>query len=157
MISAQIKALKGLAGKKVEAGWFESNKYAPRGADGTEEFVARIARIQEYGAVFSRPSPKGPIRIIIPSRPFMRGAYKNFLEKRRSIEHSIAKKLFDGSINADQAVGQIAMALEGLIVDSIRNGDWEPNAPSTISKKGFDKPLIDSAIMWQSVNSKVTG
>lgn len=146
MLEAQIKALKELRGKEVQTGWFESDKYA----DGTS--TAYVARIVNFGCVVKQNG----ITIIIPARPFMQKAYANFVSNRKKLENGLAKKLIEGKITPEQALAQIGMAMEGCIVESIRDGEWIPNAASTIAKKGFDKPLIDSAHMWQTVNSKVS-
>lgn len=154
-----IEALRALKGRSVEAGWFETNRYkAGKKKNGQEisdklvgQPIAKIARIQEFGATIKR----GNKTITIPARPFMRLAWSNFGKQRQSIQKKIARQLIDGKIKPDQALGQIGLALEGCIVDSIRNGGWEPNAASTVKNKGFDKPLIDSSQMWQGVTSKV--
>ena len=39
----------------------------------------------------------------------------------------------------------------------IRDGDWVPNAPSTIAKKGSSKPLIDTSQFRTSVTFEVIG
>lgn len=146
MIRKQIAALKAIGEKTVETGWFESDKYP----DGTS--TGYIARVVNFGCVVKQNG----MTIIIPSRPFMPEAYRIFVADRKKLENGLAKKLLEGKITPDQALNQIGMALEGCIVKSIRDGAWEPNAPSTIAKKGFDKPLIDTAHMWQTVNSKVS-
>ena len=46
----------------------------------------------------------------------------------------------------------IGVFQKGLVQAEIVDGDFEPNAPSTIKKKGSDKPLIDTGKMRQSVN-----
>lgn len=33
--------------------------------------------------------------------------------------------------------------VRGLVQETIKEGEFSPNAPSTIKKKGSDKPLID--------------
>ncbi|AWD92410.1 hypothetical protein [Xanthomonas phage Carpasina] len=143
-IAAQMKSIKALTSKKIEAGWFESARYlaSDKGDEGVQ--VAKIARINEFGTD------------TIPARPFMRLAIDNFRRDRNSIQSRINKRVADGKITADQALGQIGMAMEAKIVDSIKDGQWEANAASTIAAKGFDKPLIDTAQMWKSVSSKVT-
>ncbi|QEG13813.1 hypothetical protein TROPICALSUN_23 [Erwinia phage vB_EamM_TropicalSun] len=146
MLKKHIKALKEAKGSKVDAGWFESDRY-PNGRS-----IAANARIQNDGGTWNGNWGI----IVIPSRPFMRLAFKNFIEQRRSIEKSLVTKLLSGKITVDQMLNQIGMAMENSIVDSIKNGGWQPNAPSTIAKKGFDMPLIDDGHMWQNVNSKVT-
>jgi hypothetical protein len=159
LVDKHIKALKTLKGQSVEAGWFESNRYkAGTRANGKpidEKLVgtpiARIARIQEFGATINR----GEKTITIPARPFMRLAHSKFGKSRKSIQKKIADQLIKGKIKPEQALGQIGLALEGCIVTSIRDGGWEPNAASTVENKGFNKPLIDSSQLWQGVTSKV--
>ena len=154
MIERHISALKQLKGQSVEAGWFESARYKagkniPDKQVGTS--ISYVMRVQEFGATIKR----GNVTIVIPARPFMRLAYQNFLKQRKAIQTKIAKQLVRGEIKPEQALGQIGLALEACIVKSIKNGGWEGNAASTIAKKGFDKPLIDSAQAWQAVASKV--
>ncbi len=154
MLEEHIAALEKIRGKSVEAGWFETNRYqkGPRVSDkmvGTP--VARIARIQEFGAVIKR---EGYV-ITIPARPFMRLAAVTFNGKRKEIQKKIAGQMATGKINPEQGLKQIGMAMEAEIVKSIKTGGWERNAESTIRKKGFDDPLIDSGTMWQTVTSAV--
>ena len=42
--------------------------------------------------------------------------------------------------------------MKDVIQESITEGAWEPNAPSTVAKKKSSKPLIDTGRMRQSVN-----
>ena len=88
--------------------------------------------------------------------PFMRHAWVTFSKERAALQKRIAKKLIDGEITPEQALGQIGLALEGQIAKSIKSGPWEPNATSTARRKGFNKPLIDSSHMLQSISSKVS-
>lgn len=154
MIQQQIDALKELQGASVEAGWFETDRY-PSEYGQPGESVAKRAEKLEYGFTASLDTPAGPVKVVIPPRPFMRLASAYFTVERRDIENRIAKKLFSGKITAEQALGQIGLAMEGFIVKSIKDGGWTPNAPYTIRKKGFDKPLIETGHMWQTVSSKV--
>jgi hypothetical protein len=184
MIEEHIKNLKQLKGKQVEAGWFETARYpAAEGKEGIQ--VARVARIQEYGGTIDHPGGTkyitdaatkdrflgtrfvrndfegdhevtNPHKIEIPARPFMRLAWLMFLQQRSSIQKAIANKMANGEISAEEGLAQIGMALENCIAQSIKNGNWQTNAPSTVRKKGFNKPLIDSAHMLQSISSKVT-
>lgn len=180
-----MAALKAMKGKQVEAGWFESDMYQSDkpGASGVP--VALIARLQNYGGVIDHPGGTKYIKdaatknkflgtrfvsnnfqgehgvtsahkIVIPARPFMQLAWSMFQEKRPTVQKAIARKLVTGEISIDQALAQIGLALEGCIVKSIKNGNWTPNAPSTVRKKGFDKPLINTAHLMQSVSSKAT-
>jgi hypothetical protein len=184
MIDKQIAILKASANKKVETGWFSTDRYAGEGQLAGRS-VAEVARLNEFGGTIKHPggtkyitdavvnqkfvgsrfvSSKfegehkitGPSVIVIPARPFMRLAESKFRAESLKIQMKIASKLIHGSINPQQAMEQIGLAMQGCIVDSIKNGGWVPNAASTIAKKGFDKPLIDSSHMWKTVNSKVS-
>ena len=152
LIARHINALKKVEGKKVEAGWFESDRYPAGKGSSVGEQVAKIARIQEWGATIKR----GNAEIVIPSRAFMRKAWSDFNQQRAAIQVKVAKKVVNGEITQDQALAQIGEALVACIVRSIRGGEWERNAESTIKQKGFDKPLINTAHMWKTVNSKVS-
>lgn len=155
MLRRHIEALKKMKGLTVEAGWFESSRYPSE--DGRQGLLtSHVARMQEFGFTTVLNFGHGPVRIEVPARPFMRYAYEMFSKERRKYEQNIAKKIFSGTIDARQALGQIGLALEGCIVRSIRNGPWEPNAPYTIKVKGFDKPLIHTSHMWQTVSSQVS-
>jgi len=152
MIDKHMKALKESNGKKVEAGWFESDRYGATKKDSTGTSVAKIARINEFGATITR----GEVTYQIPARPFMRSAWLKFRADRKKIQAKIAKQIIEKKITGEQALGEIGNILEGYIVGSIRDGGWQGNADSTIKKKGFDKPLIDTGHMWKTVNSKVS-
>lgn len=177
MVDRHIAALEALGkSNEVQAGWFESARYkagkvAPKkikdrngnkvDTKGREMdpkkvgmSIAWVMRIQNFGATIKRKDGK---IIRIPARPFMQLAYANFLKKRKRIQARLAEDLLKGKIKPEQALGQIALELEGCIVDSIRDGDWAPNAESTVEQKGFDKPLIDTSQAWQGVASAVNG
>lgn len=184
MLERHIAILAAMKGKSVEAGWFESDRY-PSGPDGGPgRSVAANARLQEYGGVIDHPGGTkyirdaivggrfvgtrfvkkdfagehevtGPYKIVIPARPFMRYAWTLFSQQRSNIQKKIAKQIFEDKISAAQALSQIGLAMQGCIVKSIKTGPWEPNSKATASKKGFNKPLIDSAHMMQSVSSQV--
>jgi len=155
IIKEQVKKLKAMKGYSVSAGWFETARY--QAAKGVPQQmvgvpIATIAKINEYGASIQR----GKTKVIIPARPFMRLAAQSIKKKGPDVTRKLARKIVDGKIDIKQALAQLGMFMEGEIVNSIKNGGWVRNAPSTIKKKGFDKPLIDTAQMWQSVSSKVS-
>lgn len=156
IVDDHLKRLKKM-GKNplVEAGWFESARYQSGKGVPKEQVgmsVALVARINEFGATIDR----GTFKIVIPPRPFMRGAYAQILQKRDAMDKKIAKQFIRGQITPEQMFKQVGLFMEGEIVDSIKNGGWEGNAASTIKRKGFDKPLIHTGQMWQAVASKVT-
>ena len=146
-LSEQIKALKQLDGLQVEAGWFETARYQAGPKVNPKMVgmpVATIARFNEFGTRRA------------PARPFMRLAYKEFLSTKEALQKKVARQMIAGKADPEKAMKQIGLFMEGCIVNSIKNGGWAPNAPSTVKKKGFDTPLIDSGQMWQTVASKVS-
>src|ERR1700739_4007248 len=119
MVDKHIAALKAMKNKTVEAGWFASDRYGSTSGNSVGEPVARIARINEFGATIQKETKKGSVTIIIPSRPFMRGAWMKFRADRQKIQAKIAKQIIDKKIAPDQALAAIGSYLEGYIVKSI--------------------------------------
>lgn len=106
--------------------------------DGTP--VAQVAFYNEFGT--SR----------IPPRPFFRGMIaKNSPGWAMRMSKAAAYYDFDGQKVLELMGQTIQEKLQEAIVDF----SDPANAPSTIEKKGFDKPLIDTGHMKDSVTFKV--
>lgn len=87
----------------------------------------------------------------MPSRPFLR---KSVDENEDGIIDFLQEKR-DGLIagaSAEQILKEIGLFQKDLVQEKITEGDFTPDAPSTVRKKGSSKPLIDSGRMRQSVN-----
>ena len=132
-------ALKSLEQKIVNrgvlrVGFLEKSKYP----DGTP--IAQVAFWNEFGTIRS------------PSRPFFRTTIQ-----RKSPEWGKRLSAILPSVNFD---GPKALALLGVSMrDDVENAiaQWSapPNAPSTIKRKGFDKPLVDKGLMQRAVDYEV--
>lgn len=87
-----------------------------------------------------------------PPRPFMRGTVK-----KHSGEwgEQLGKLLVATDYDANASLRQMGALIVGQIQLSIRDFKDPGNAPSTIAKKGFDKPLIEIGHMLNSVASDV--
>lgn len=87
----------------------------------------------------------------MPSRPFLRNSVD---ENEAKIDSFIQSKKGDfvRSVSAEQVLKEIGIFQKDLIQEKITEGDFAPNAESTIKKKGSGKPLIDTGKMRQSVN-----
>ena len=46
--------------------------------------------------------------------------------------------------------------IKGQLQDSIKAVSSPPLAAATIRRKGFSKPLIDTGVMWNSIDVTVT-
>lgn len=87
----------------------------------------------------------------IPSRPFMRKSVDDNEEKIIAFCQAQLAKLCDGATTAEKILKEIAVFQKGLIQETIVEGDFKPNAPSTVRRKKSDTPLIDTGRMRQSV------
>ncbi len=91
-----------------------------------------------------------------PSRPFMRKSVDENADKINAFLKAQLKKLARGETTAEQILKAVGVFQKGLVQAKIKDGDFEPNAPRTIQRKGSDKPLIDTGRMRQSVNFVIT-
>lgn len=85
-----------------------------------------------------------------PSRPFLRMSVDDNQDKINSMCKSLAGDIAGGG-TAEQNLKKLGAFGVSLVQEKIGNGTFVPNAPSTIKKKGSDKPLIDTGKMRQSV------
>jgi hypothetical protein len=122
--------------KTVRIGFLENATY-PNGLP-----VALVAAINEFGA----PS-RGQ-----PPRPF----FRNLLAaKQNEWPKAIAALLKANDGDAHRTLMQTGEAIAGQLRQSIIDLVDPPLAPSTVQRKGFDKPLIDRGIMLASVDFQV--
>ena len=122
--------------KSVKAGFLDDASYPDNGTP-----VAMIAVIQDFGA----PS-RG-----IPPRPFFRTAIKEGEAKWPKL----MRVMQINGYNARQTLEYIGSNIVADIKLQITNGAWAPLAPSTIKRKGFETPLIDTGVMRDSANYEV--
>ena len=128
------KMLKELSQMQVRIG-FQRGKATED--DGTD--ICDVAAWNELGTVNS------------PSRPFLRKSVDENESKINSFLKGQKSAMLKGA-SAEQILKEIGIFQKDLIQEKITEGSYEPNAPSTIKKKGSSKPLIDTGLMRQSVN-----
>ena len=87
----------------------------------------------------------------IPARPFIRQSVDDNGSKIKSFLKGEVKDFAQGK-SAEQILKEIGIFQKDLMQDKITSGSFEPNAASTIKKKGSSKPLVDTGRMRQSVN-----
>ena len=132
----------GELGKKVASakvlrvGFLEGSTY-PNGTT-----VATVAAIQEYGAP----------RAHIPPRPFFRNMVA---AKKGKWPKAIRDLLKANGYDALRTLQQIGEAIAGQLRQSIIDTNSPPLSPVTIARKGFDKPLVDTGHMLNSINYEV--
>jgi hypothetical protein len=106
--------------------------------------VAMIAAIQEFGA----PSRN------IPPRPFFRRMVaKESAGWPALIEGQLKATNYDVGLTLDR----VGAAIAGQLQLSIRDLVDPPLKPATVRAKGFEKPLIHTAVMINSISWEVNG
>lgn len=111
---------------------YQSGDAEDNGAD-----VAQVAAWNELGTAH------------MPSRPFLRMSVDDNPDKINSMCTAALKSVTSGG-GAEACLKKLGVFAVSLVQKKIRDGSFAPNAPSTIAKKGSDKPLIDTGRMIQS-------
>ena len=131
--NAILQELEELAGLQVKIGFQSGQDQSEGGVD-----IANIAAWNELGTEH------------IPSRPFMRNSVDNNEDTIKAMAQAQLKAVV-GEKSAQEALQAIGVMQVGLVQNEIRNGNFEPNLPATIARKGSSTPLIDTGQMRQSV------
>lgn len=117
----------------------------------TDEKGTDLCDIAAWNDLGTEPSGKSKG---IPSRPFMRDSVNLHKEEIRSFAAKAAQQITKGG-SAEQALKNIGLYQKSLVQGQITDGNYEPNAKSTIREKGSSHPLIDTGRMRQSVSFQV--
>lgn len=136
-----MNGIKQLRNSKVTVGWFENTKYN----DGLP--ISQVAYWNEYGTTKDGKS-------FIPPRPFLRQAVSENTKKWRDLVVNDLKKVSEGDLSLEQALNRLGVVASGDVKETIADFSNPPNAPSTIKKKGFNDPLVDTGLMMNSVSHK---
>jgi hypothetical protein len=132
------KALLDIANKvgderSLKVGFMEQADYP----DGTK--VAMIAAIQNFGAPAAG----------IPPRPFFTNMVK---EKSPNWGKSLGNLLERNNYDGIKSLELMGEGIKGQLQRSINETNDPPLSPVTVAKKGFSKPLIDTATMIRAVD-----
>ncbi|OAG75362.1 hypothetical protein Amal_03463 [Acetobacter malorum] len=147
----------------VKAGFFKTATEA----DGTP--VAAIAAVQEFGAVVRGREGH---TTVIPPRPFLRqtvahhrtawvrllaNTLKTSLRTpgRAGGTQHLLQTLVQRLSTPTQALTTAGKAMQTDITQTIHQTHTPPNAPVTIRHKGFDKPLVETGTLQNSVSFQV--
>lgn len=120
----------------LRVGFLENALYP----DGTP--VAAVAAIDEFGA----PA------VNIPPRPYFR---QMIAAKSPGWGESLGNLAVNNDYDMAQTFAQMGDGIKGQLQDSIRALTTPALAPATVARKGFDKPLIDTSHMINSVDYDV--
>lgn len=137
--SALRDAVSKAAGGAVRVGILGTQKYPAKDGKG-DVSVAQAAYWNEYGTA------------TIPARPFFRNT---IAEKQDEWADNAASILQHADGDVGRALALIGEDVKDDIVETIQNFGEPENAPSTVKKKGFNKPLIDTGDLWLAIQSEV--
>jgi hypothetical protein len=134
-----------------DRGWTALNRRAKKAKDGRVKVgvlandakgnqdhggltVAELAAILHYGTDE------------IAARPYLAMAFDKIREELSKMGGELLTKVLTGQIPLDQALGLLGLKLSTEAKKIITEGrQLAPNAPSTIARKGSDRPLVDTA------------
>lgn len=141
------RKLRDLADKvrsaKLRVGFLEGATYP----DGTK--VALVAYMNEFGR--SVHSDEGDYYQL--PRPFFRSMIS---AKSPSWSNELGKLMKNNENDSMRCLELMGIRIKGQLQESITALVSPPLAPSTIARKGFAKPLIDTGHMLNSVDFEIT-
>lgn len=93
----------------------------------------------------------------IPRRSFLEVPLETKLPEQMN---KIGKGILAGitSLNIITAFRKLGLIGEGIVLNAFNTsgyGQWAPNSPATIARKGSSMPLIDTAQLRKSISSRV--
>lgn len=142
---ALTAALEGLGKKHVRVGLLEKSG----GGDVDENGFTLAAR----GAVHEFGSTDGTI----PERRWIRGTFETYEKELIEMQARISKQFFSGDFDIEKALSMLGVWASNKVKYHVKNDTLTPALKqATIDRKGSDRPLIDTALMVNSVNYEIT-
>lgn len=167
MLSAKIKIddkdmfkeLKKMKSAVLEVGYFNEKKYEAI----DKPFYSNVAKPNGKPRKFTRQAEKTAAEVAIanefgggkrPPRAFMRNCWgKNYAKWIRFVQDVLPQNM-----DIVKTFWKLGDKIKGDLSETILNWKYPPNAPSTIKRKGFNKPLVDSGNMSSDfIDIKVNG
>lgn len=102
-------------------------------------------------ATYVRANEFGTSRI--PERSYLRSTMVKPSAIKRIVQAGVA--LTKPGADTKTVLEVVGVVAVGEVQEQIRRGDYVPNAPSTIARKGSAKPLIDTGRLIQSIGYEV--
>ncbi len=128
---------------EVRVGFLENATYP----DGKK--VAFVAAMNEFGHRIVRA---GKTVGYAPARPFFRNMIS---AKKPEWPAAMGMQLKANGYDVAKTLDVVGAAVGGQLRQSIVDTNSPPLAPSTIARKGFDKPLVNTGHMLNSVDHQV--
>lgn len=142
-LKVKKELLKG-SNLEVQVGIVEPTYY---GSDNDNLSVAQVWQWQEEGLPAQNIPTRPAIRVGFMA-PIKKGSYdKLFVESMQRIA--------EGKSTFKQEYMRIGVKAKADLKKAVADWDTPPNAPFTVAEKGFNNPLIDSGLLYESIDFKV--
>jgi hypothetical protein len=141
------KTIREICSRQISLGFPEGMAAKKRSSSGIEDAGAMLADVALWNEVGTSK---------MPARPFMASSFENNEKKLKAFCARCLKEVETGA-TAQDVLQKVGVYAKGIIQQEISDGDFAANAPSTVARKGSDKPLIDTGHMRQSVNFEIKG
>lgn len=113
----------------------------PEGSDAT---IAEYATYNEFG------TSNG-----VPERSFLRSTVDEKREKYISLLGKAVSRAAGEDVSIDDSLALIGEVAVGDVQTKIREGEFVPNSPETIARKGSSKPLIEHGVMRAAISYEI--
>lgn len=137
-----LKELQELSQMQVRVGFQRGKKHKEKGKRAGADLVD-IALYNELGTD------------TIPSRPFLAQTVDQQGEAIKQASAEMVVQVVEGKMKGKQALKNIGVLVKGAVQHQMVEGEFVPNAPSTVQRKGSDKPLIDTGQLRQGVSYQI--
>jgi len=133
----RVNQLLGQGDRKhsVQVGFFNGATYPKRG----NITVAQVALWNEYGYNNG------------PERPFIRTAFRKTANNITLIR-MLGREIVAGKLTMDAALNMLGRQAVTTLKESMEDfGNKRDNEPSTVARKGFNRPLFETNLMYDNV------
>lgn len=129
---------------EIQVGIVEPVRYGP---DNENLAVAQVWQWQEEGLPAQNIPARPAIRVGFMA-PIKKGSYdKLFIDSMQRIA--------EGNSTFKQEYTRIGVQAKVDLKKAVADWDTPPNSAFTVAEKGFNNPLIDSGLLYESIDFKV--
>jgi hypothetical protein len=136
--------------KQLKKSLFNTTIYV--GYSDTEEHysgmtASELGKLMSYGGIGPEGNP-------IPARPHLEEGLEYGKEALRDAIRTFGASIFKpfGVKGGPEKIAEVARK---SVIDYIRSGQLEPNAPFTVEKKGSNTPLIDQGALIHLLEAEI--
>lgn len=130
-------------------------QYRNVGKDGNFKHGGRLRKKKLKSTNFTQTFARKEHVIHIPERSFIRSAFDENQKEIIALSEDVGNKVAEMKIDPMQGLRLIGQKMEDKVKEKIDSGPFTPNAPSTIKKKGDNKPLVHNTNLKNSIRYEV--